>query len=102
MEQSAIFDIPGHGGMVAGLMHGINRSFERTGYGIYEVLTAPIPNGKYHDYGPIFFPADPVYPDSYKPDWIADTTLAPDTSLGFAGGDIAPFVPGSRFRIFDN
>jgi putative exosortase-associated protein (TIGR04073 family) len=102
MEQASIFDPPGHGGVLNGVMTGINRSFERTGIGIYEVLTFPIPNGKYRDYGPIFHMSDPVYPDSYKPDWLADTTLSPDTSLGFAGGDIAPFVPGSRFRIFDN
>jgi len=28
--------------------------------------------------------------------------LQPDTALGFSGGDLAPMIPGSRFRIFDN
>jgi putative exosortase-associated protein (TIGR04073 family) len=51
MEQASIFDPPGHGGVLNGVMTGINRSFERTGIGIYEVLTFPIPNGKYRDYG---------------------------------------------------
>jgi hypothetical protein len=27
--------------------------------------------------------------------------FATDTNLGFSGGDVAPFIPGSRFRIFD-
>jgi putative exosortase-associated protein (TIGR04073 family) len=102
MEQAAIFDTPGFGGITTGFIHGINRSIARTGAGVYEVATFPIPNGPNGDYGPIFHPADPVYPDSYKPDRIAETMLAPDASLGFAGGDISPYIPGSRFRIFDN
>jgi putative exosortase-associated protein (TIGR04073 family) len=108
MEQAAIFDTPGHGGSATGVIHGINRSLERTGAGLYEVLTFPIPNGRYGNYDPVFYSQgylhspDPAYPDSYKPDWLADSILSPDTSLGFAGGDIAPWIPGSRFRIFDN
>jgi putative exosortase-associated protein (TIGR04073 family) len=102
MEQAAIFDTPGHGGMAGGVVHGFDRSLARTGAGIYEVLTFPIPNGGHGSYAPVFLPADPVYPDSYTPDWIADSTLSPDTSLGFSGGDIAPWSPGSRFRVFDN
>ena len=44
---------------------------------------------------------EPVYPDSYRPGLIEDSTFATDTMLGFSGGDIAPFVPGSRFKVFD-
>lgn len=108
MEQAAIFDTPGHGGVTDGFFHGIDRSFARTGVGLYEVLTFPIPNDHYGNYDPIFFgegmlrSPDPVYPDSYKPDWLTDGMVSPDTSLGFAGGDVAPYLPGSRFRIFDN
>jgi putative exosortase-associated protein (TIGR04073 family) len=102
MEQGAIFDSPGSGGITTGVFRGIDRSFARTGVGLYEVITFPIPNGAYGDYGPIFFPPGRVYPDSYQPDWIADAMVQPDTSLCFAGGDIAPYLPGSRFRIFDN
>jgi putative exosortase-associated protein (TIGR04073 family) len=102
IEQATVFDYSGEGGAAAGFFHGLNRSFARTGVGIYEMVTFPIPNHRYDDYGPIFFPAGPVYPDSYTPDWLADTTLEPDASLGFAGGDIAPFVPGSRFHVFNN
>jgi putative exosortase-associated protein (TIGR04073 family) len=102
MEQAAIFDTPGYGGITTGIIHGIDRSFARTGVGLYEVLTFPIPNNFRGEYTPLILPADPVYPDSYKPDWIADSMLEPDGSLGFAGGDIAPYLPGSRFHVFDN
>jgi putative exosortase-associated protein (TIGR04073 family) len=102
MEQSAIFDTSGHGGITTGVIHGIDRSFARTGAGLYEVLTFPIPNGPNGDYRPVFHPSDPIYPDSYKPDWLADPFIQPDTALGFAGGDVAPWSPGSRFHVFDN
>jgi hypothetical protein len=43
----------------------------------------------------------PVYPDNYTPDLVEDSTIATDTNLGFSGGDVMPFLPGSRFRVFD-
>ena len=86
----------------SGMMHGFNRSMKRTFVGVYEVLTFPIPDHKHNDFGPIMRPEHPVYPDAYKPNWIADQIIATDTALGFSGGDVAPFLPGSRFRIFDN
>lgn len=95
VEQTAVWD----GADVAyttGFIHGLNRSLVRTAVGAYEVLTFPIP-----DYDPVFLPSDPVYPDSYKPHLLEDPTFAPDSALGFAGGDVLPMVPGSRFRIFD-
>lgn len=102
MEQAAIFDTEGLSGSATGVIHGIDRSFARTGVGLYEVLTFPIPNNLRGEYSPVFFPADPVYPDSYRPDWLADSMTQPDSELGFAGGDIAPYIPGSRFHVFDN
>jgi hypothetical protein len=108
MEQAAVFDTPGLGGITDGFFHGVNRSFERTGVGLYEVLTFPIPNGPNGDYRAIFYgegllhSPDPVYPDSYTPDWVDASFLQPDTALGFAGGDVAPWSPGSRFHVFDN
>ena len=80
----------------AGLVRGVNRSLARTGVGAFEILTFPFP-----PYDPIFLPSQPVYPDSYSPNLIADPTFGPDAALGFSGGDIAPMVPGSRFRVFD-
>ena len=56
-------------------------------------------------YGPIFpqlLPPGPVYPESYKPGLISGSTFDTDTYTGFSGGDIAPYIPGSRFRVFDN
>ena len=33
---------------------------------------------------------------------VSDSIFDTDTSLGFSGGDVFPFVQGSRFRVFDN
>ena len=88
-------------GFTSGAVHGFNRSLERTALGLYEVVTFPIPNHSPKDYGPVMLPENPVYPDCYKPNWLSDQMLSPDTSLGFSGGDIIPIVPGSRFHIFD-
>ena len=30
---------------------------------------------------------------------VEDKTF--DTHIGFSGGDVAPMIPGSRFRVFD-
>jgi putative exosortase-associated protein (TIGR04073 family) len=95
MEQTALFE----GADVAyttGFFKGFNRSVMRTAVGAYEVITFPIPS-----YDPVFLPENPVYPDSYKPRLIADPTFGPDANLGFSGGDVAPMLMGSRFRIFD-
>lgn len=98
MEQTALFDGPDMA-YTTGFLRGFNKSLVRTGVGVYEVLTAPFP-----PYDPVFtdyMTVDPVYPDSYKPKLLADPTFGPDTALGFSGGDVAPMIPGSRFRIFD-
>jgi putative exosortase-associated protein (TIGR04073 family) len=98
-EQSALFYSPDEG-YTTGFVKGFNRSLARTGLGLYEIVTAPIP-----PYDPIwtnYLKPNPVYPDCYKPRLKSDSTYATDTSLGFGGGDIAPLIPGSRFHIFDN
>jgi putative exosortase-associated protein (TIGR04073 family) len=101
IEQTAIFGSPDQARTV-GIIHGFDRTMARTGVGLYEIVTFPIPNHAPGNYGPIFRPADPVYPDSYKPNWGITSTLQPDAALGFSGGDVAPLIPGSRFHIFDN
>ncbi|MGA2543869.1 MAG: exosortase system-associated protein, TIGR04073 family [Verrucomicrobiota bacterium] len=88
-------------GYTTGVFHGIDRTFARTAVGLYEVATFPFPNHSPKNYGPIFKPENPVNPDSYKPNWYSDQMTSPDTSLGFGGGDMAPFIPGSRFHVFD-
>jgi putative exosortase-associated protein (TIGR04073 family) len=98
MEQTALFDGPDTA-YTTGFIKGLNRTLARTGIGIYEIVTAPIP-----PYGPVatdYLSPGPVYPDSYQPGLMEDSTFSTDTNLGFAGGDVAPFIPGSRFRIFD-
>jgi len=100
-EQTAVFGSPDQS-YTTGLFTGFDKSLQRTAIGAYEVVTFPIPNHASGSYGAILHPADPVYPDSYKPNWLSDAIMSPDTSLGFAGGDIAPIIPGSRFHVFDN
>jgi putative exosortase-associated protein (TIGR04073 family) len=103
-----------------GFIRGLNRSFARTGIGIYEIITFPFPsydpmltstNRVYPDpnvrntkypWGGMVLTEYPTYPDSYRPGLMEDSIFATDTSLGFSGGDVAPMIQGSRFRIFDN
>ena len=96
MEQTALWDSPEQA-YTLGFMRGFNRSLARTGVGLYEIVTFPIPG-----YDPIFLPERSVYPDASRPKFIADPSWAPDSYLGFSGGDVAPQVVGSRFRIFDH
>lgn len=98
IEQTAIFYSPEEG-YTRGFMTGLNKTIARTGLGVYEIVTFPIPS-----YDPIwtnYLAANPVYPASYHPSLVAGPLFETDTSVGFSGGDIAPFVPGSRFHIFD-
>jgi len=104
VEQTFLWDGPATA-YSTGLIRGLNRSLVRTGVGLYEVVTFPIPS-----YDPILRPGGPILhdatvhptsPDSYTPRMISSTTFEPDAAVGFSGGDIAPFIPGSRFRIFD-
>jgi putative exosortase-associated protein (TIGR04073 family) len=103
-----------------GFVRGFNRSVARTMIGIYEIATFPFPsydpmltstNRIYPDpnlrprtarFGDMVLTEFPPYPDSYRPGIISDSIFSTDTSLGFSGGDVAPIIPGSRFRVFDN
>jgi putative exosortase-associated protein (TIGR04073 family) len=99
IEQTAVFDSP-EAGFTTGVVRGFDRSMARTGVGIYEMVTAPLP-----PYGPVFtkyLAPEPVYPESYKPNLLSDSMFDTDTYTGFSGGDVAPWFPGSRFRVFDN
>ena len=103
VEQTAVFESPS-AGYTVGAVHGLTRTVARTGVGLFEVLTFPLPMPG-SGYGPIFphyLPPGPIYPDSYKPGLISGSTFDTDNDAGFTGGDIVPFVPGSRFKIFDN
>jgi hypothetical protein len=64
------------------------------------VATFPFPS-----YKPVFtnsVPIAPQYPESYKPGVISSSLFDTDTHTGFSGGDVAPFIPGSRFSVFDD
>jgi putative exosortase-associated protein (TIGR04073 family) len=99
MEQSAVFDAD-HAGYTTGAIHGFDQTVKRTGIGLLEVVSFPFP--PYTRTGSKDLPAYPVYPDSYKPGRMSAATFDTDTFTGFTGGDIAPFIPGSRFKVFDN
>ena len=98
VEQTALFDQPG-GHYATGFIRGLSKSLARTGVGIYEVVTAPFP-----PYDPVFtdyLSPNPVYPANYQPGLLQDALFATDTNMGFSGGDVAPYIPGSRFKIFN-
>lgn len=98
LEQTTLWEGPDVGA-TKGFFTGLNKTLARTGVGIYEMVTAPFP-----PYEPVFtdyLQVRPVYPDNYRPRALEDSLFATDTNLGFSGGDVAPFIPGSRFRIFD-
>lgn len=119
MEQTAGWENP-DSAMTTGFIRGFNRSMTRTAIGVYEIVTFPFPsydpmltstNRIYPDYsmrnktypfGGMVLTEYPTYQDSYAPGLISDSIFATDTSLGFSGGDVAPMIPGSRFRVFDN
>ena len=103
MEQSELFNGP-DAAHSTGIVRGVNRTLGRTGMGLIEIVTAPIPFPR-KDYGPLFtdhFAPGPVYPDNFNPGIPADSMFATDTEIGFGGGDVLPIVPGSRFRVFDS
>jgi putative exosortase-associated protein (TIGR04073 family) len=99
IEQTAVYDST-DAAFTTGFIRGLNRSIARTGIGLYEVLTFPIP--PYHPIATRHLTPEPAYPDNYKPGLPSDPLFDTDTYVGFSGGDIAPFFPGSRFSVFDN
>lgn len=99
IEQNAVLDSPDVGYTYGGYS-GFHKSITRAGVGIYEIVTFPLP-----PYRPIltsYISAKPAFPESYRPGLISDPLFDTDTYTGFSGGDIAPFIPGSRFKVFDN
>jgi putative exosortase-associated protein (TIGR04073 family) len=98
IEQGAVFDSPS-AGYTTGVVRGIDKTVQRTVLGVFEIVTFPIP-----PYDPIltkYVKPGPVYPESYKPGLISSGLFDTDTYMGFSGGEVAPMIPGSRFRVFD-
>ncbi len=99
VEQTTVFEGTGVG-MTTGVIRGFDRTMARTGIGLYEVVTAPFPS-----YDPIctkYLPVTSVGPDSYTPGLPADPLFETDTYTGYSGGEAVPFIPGSRFSVFEN
>jgi putative exosortase-associated protein (TIGR04073 family) len=119
MEQTALWENT-DSAFTTGFIRGFNRSVTRTAIGVYEIATFPFPNydplltstnriypdpnvrNKTFPFGGMVLSEYPTYPDSYRPGLMSDSIFSTDTSLGFSGGDIAPMIQGSRFRVFDN
>ena len=121
MEQTAIWENT-DSAYTTGIIRGFNRSVVRTMMGAFEVATFPLPTPTYdamftstnriypdenirnksYPFGGMVFSEYPIYPDNFKPGLADDSTFHTDTVLGFSGGDIAPFIPGSRFKVLDN
>ena len=70
MEQAGLFEGPDTG-MMTGMVRGIDHSLQRTGLGLYEVITFPIP--PYHPVCTGYLSPRPLYPDSYRPRKFADS-----------------------------
>ncbi|MFM2082624.1 MAG: hypothetical protein RL380_1315 [Verrucomicrobiota bacterium] len=105
VEQASLFVSP-ESGYTTGQVRGFNRTLARTGLGIWEIVTFPLPNHE-NSYGPVatgYLKGSPQYPDNYKPNWLGgDSSLSSDNALGIQdSGDVAPMFPGSHFRIHDN
>jgi putative exosortase-associated protein (TIGR04073 family) len=97
IEQNSVMESPDEG-YTYGFIHGADRSVQRTAFGLYEIITFPFP--PYHPVLTKYFSQHPPYPESYKPGLISDPLFDTDTYTGFSGGDIAPFIPGSRYSVF--
>jgi putative exosortase-associated protein (TIGR04073 family) len=98
-EQSALFggtDVAITTGMVAGM----DKTLARTGIGLYEIVTFPIP--PYHPVCTDYLTPKPQYTDAFKPRKWSESTFDTDRMTGFSGGDVAPWFMGSHFRVFDN
>jgi len=98
IEENAL-SRPGEVNYHTGVVRGFNRTVGRTGIGIYEIVTFPFP-----PYDPVFtntFSPIPKYPDSDPHPIISDPIFATDSEIGFSGGEVAPWLPGTKFWIFN-
>jgi putative exosortase-associated protein (TIGR04073 family) len=99
VEQAGLFNGT-DSGVATGFVKGLDHTLVRTGVGIYEVVTFPIP--PYHPVLTDYMAPKPLYPDGYKPRKWSAAVFDTDRNMGFSGGDVAPWFPGSKFRVFDN
>ncbi len=101
IEQYTLFDP--NAGTATGVIHGFDQSVYRTVAGAYQIITFPVGNAlTQSSFDKKYIPTGTAYPASYHPGLPAMSAFQTDTSFGFSGGDIAPFIPGSRFSVFPN
>jgi putative exosortase-associated protein (TIGR04073 family) len=102
VEQTSVFDSP-EAGYTTGFIHGFDQSVYRTVAGAYQIVTFPAGNAlSDSSFEQKYIPKGTPYPDSYRPGLPDFPVFQTDTYFGFSGGDIAPFVPGSKFSVFPN
>lgn len=99
MEQTSVWNSPTEG-VTTGVVKGVDLSLARTGLGIYEVITFPIP--PYHPIWTKYVSPLPTYPDNYRPNLPDDPIYHTDQYTGFSGGNAFGFIPGSQFDVFAN
>lgn len=97
MEQTTVWNSPAEG-VTTGVVKGVCRSAARTGLGIFEVVTFPIP--PYHPIWKKYLTPLPTYPDNYRPALPNDPLYQTDHYIGFSGGNNFGWVPGSQFTVF--
>jgi len=101
IEQDSLFNP--QAGFATGVIHGFDQSVYRTVAGAYQIVTFPAGNYLTQtSFEQKHMPKGTPYPDSYHPGLPYTSTFETDTYTGFSGGNIAPFVPGNRFSIFEN
>ena len=101
VEQYTLFDP--QAGTPTGLIHGFDQSVYRTVAGAYQIVTFPAGNLLTQtSFEQKYIPMGTAHPDSYPPGLPALSVFQTDNYTGFSGGNLAPFIPGNRFSIFEN
>lgn len=99
MEQTAVWNSPADA-CTTGVVKGVDLSVARTGVGLYEIITFPFP--PYHPVCTKYISPVPTYPDNYMATLPYDSLYATDHYIGYSGGTVFGFVPGSQFNVFGN
>ncbi|HTV40840.1 MAG TPA: exosortase system-associated protein, TIGR04073 family [Candidatus Sulfotelmatobacter sp.] len=97
MEQTTVWNSPAEG-VTTGVVKGVNLTLARTGVGLYEIVTFPFP--PYHPVCTKYLSPEPTYPDNYLVALPANPLYETTQQIGFSGGTLFGFVPGSQFQVF--
>jgi putative exosortase-associated protein (TIGR04073 family) len=97
VEQTGVWDGPADA-CTTGVVKGVDKTLARTGLGIYEVITFPIP--PYHPIWTKYLSPEPSQPDNYVSSLPSGPLYATDHYTGFSGGSAFGWVPGSQFNVF--